>query len=58
MYLNKQHKNISFTSEMKQNGSLSFLDIEINRENNKFVNSFTESLLILKDLFPNFINVV
>ena len=58
MYLNKQHKNISFTSEIKQNGSLSFLDIKINRENNKFVNSFTESLLILKDLFPNFINVV
>ena len=36
-YYNKQHQNIFFTSEMKQNGSLSFLDIKINRENNKFV---------------------
>ena len=38
-YLNKQHKNISFTSEMEQNGSLSFLDIKINHKNNKFVTS-------------------
>ena len=38
-YLNKRQKNISFTSEMEQNGSLSFLDIKINRENNKFVTS-------------------
>ena len=36
---NKQHKNIAFTSEMEQNGSLSFLDIIISRENNKFVTS-------------------
>ena len=26
-YLNKQHKNIKFTSEIEENGSLSFLDI-------------------------------
>ena len=32
-YLNKQHKNIKFTSEIKENGSLSFLDIIIIREN-------------------------
>ena len=38
-YLNKQHKNIKFTSEIKENGSLSFLDIKISRENNKFVTS-------------------
>ena len=38
-YLNKQHKNIAFTSEMEQNGSLSFQDIIISRENNKFVTS-------------------
>ena len=36
---NKQHKNIAFTSQMEQNGSLSFLDIRISRENNKFVTS-------------------
>ena len=36
-YLNKQHKNIKLTSEIEENGSLSFLDITITRENNKFV---------------------
>ena len=38
-YLNKQHKNSALTSEMEQNGSLSFLDIKISHENNKFVTS-------------------
>ena len=38
-YLNKQHKNKKFTSEIEENGSLSFLDIKISRENNKFVTS-------------------
>ena len=38
-YLNKQHKNIKFTSEIEDNVSLSFLDIKISRENNKFVTS-------------------
>ena len=38
-YLNKQHKNIKFTSEIEENGSLSFLDIKISHENNKFVTS-------------------
>ena len=32
-YLNKQHKNIEFTTEIEENGSLSFLDIIITREN-------------------------
>ena len=36
-YLNKQHKNIKFTSEIEENGLLSFLYIKISRENNKFV---------------------
>ena len=30
-------KNIKFTSEIEENGLLSFLDIKISRENNKFV---------------------
>ena len=38
-YLNKQHKNIKFTSEIEKNGSLSFLHIKTSRENNKFVTS-------------------
>ena len=38
-YLNKQHKSLKFTSEIEENGSLSFLDIKISRENNKFVTS-------------------
>ena len=35
-YLNLQRANIKFTSEMKMNNLLSFLDIKIFRENNKF----------------------
>ena len=38
-YLNLQHANIKFTSEIQMNNSLSFLDIKIVRENNKFTNS-------------------
>ena len=38
-YLNKQHENIKFTLEIEKNGSLSFLDVKISRENNKFVTS-------------------
>ena len=38
-YLNKQHKNIKFTSEIEENDLLSFLYIKISRENNKFVTS-------------------
>ena len=38
-YLNKEHKNVKFTSETGENGSLSFIDIKISRKNNKFVTS-------------------
>ena len=38
-YLNKQHKNLKFKSEIEENRLLSFLDITISRENNKFVTS-------------------
>ena len=37
-YLNKQH-NILFTSTIEETGSLSFLDININRVNSKFITS-------------------
>ena len=38
-YLNLQHKNISFTSETENKNSISFLDIKISRDNNKFTTS-------------------
>ena len=38
-YLNKQHKNIKYMSEIEENSSLSFLDITITHENNKFLTS-------------------
>ena len=38
-YLNKQHKNITFTSEIEEYGLLSFMDITITAENNKLVTS-------------------
>ena len=38
-YLNRQHKNIKFTSETENENCISFLDIKITRENNKFMTS-------------------
>ena len=38
-YLNCQHKNIKFTSETENENSISFLDIKITRDNNKFMTS-------------------
>ena len=38
-YLNHQHKNIRFISETENKNSISFLDIEISRDNNKFTAS-------------------
>ena len=52
-YLNKQHKNIKFTSEIEENGLLSFLDITITRENNKFVTS-VYCKLTFSGVFTNF----
>ena len=39
LYLNCQHPNIRFTSEIEENNSISFLDIKINRHNNRFLTS-------------------
>ena len=38
-YLNRQHKNIRFCSEIENENFISFLDIKINSENNKFMTS-------------------
>ena len=38
-YLNRQHKNITFTSETENENSISFLNIKITRDNNKFMTS-------------------
>ena len=38
-YLNRQHKNIKFTSETENENSISFLDIKITRDNSKFMTS-------------------
>ena len=39
LYLNCQHPNITFTSEIEENNSISFLDIKISRDNNRFLTS-------------------
>ena len=38
-YLNYQHPNISFTSELEKDGKLPFLDVDITRSNGKFSTS-------------------
>ena len=63
-YLKKQHKNIAVTSEIEENCSLSFLDVKISREKNKFVTSvsrkhtFSEVFTNFESFISNFINVV
>ena len=58
-YLNFQHANIKFTSEIEMNNSLSFLDIKIVRENNKFTTSvchkptFSGVLTNFESFIPN-----
>ena len=56
-YINKKHKNIKFSIETELNGSLSFLDVKIFRENEKFVAS-----VFRKDTFSgvytNFISFI
>ena len=56
-YINKKHKNIKFSIETELNGSLSFLDVKIFRENEKFVTS-----IFRKDTFSgvctNFISFI
>ena len=38
-YFNKCHPNMKFSFEKEKNGKLSFLDVEVSREGNKFVTS-------------------
>ena len=39
LYLNCQHPYIKFISEIEEHNSISFLDIKINRDNNRFLTS-------------------
>ena len=45
-YFNNQHVNITFTLECETNNALSFLDVKVSRENNKFITS-----VIRKEIF-------
>ena len=56
-YINKKHNNMKFTTETEINRLLSFLDVKIFRENDKFVTSaFTEDTF--SELYTNFISFV
>ena len=55
-YLNCQHPNIKFISEIEENNSISFLDTKVSRVNNSFSTNIyrkvtVEFSLILKALF-------
>ena len=52
-YLNRQHKNDRFTFETENKNSISFLDIKISRDNNKFTTSVYRKL-IFNGVFMNF----
>ena len=55
-YLNCQHKNIRFTSETENEHSLSFLDIKISQDNNKFTTSIYQFLPTLQASSQSHIN--
>ena len=47
LYLNCQHPNIKFTSEIEENNSISFLDIKINRTITNFWHLFIANPLLV-----------
>ena len=52
-YLDCQHPNFKFTSEIEENNSISFLDIKINRANNSFsTNNYRK--VTFSGVFTNF----
>ena len=56
-YINKKHKNMKFSIEAEINGSLSFLDVKIFRENDKFVtNVFRKETF--SGVYTNFISFI
>ena len=56
-YLNQQHPNITFTSEVERDGKLPFLDIDISRSQSKLIHLFTANprLLVSSPTFNSFI---
>ena len=53
LYLNCLHPNIKFTSEIEENNSISFLDIKINSDNNRFL-TFVYCKPTFNGVFTNF----
>ena len=56
-YMNKKHKNMKFSIETEINGSLSFLDVKIFRENEKFVTSVFRKETF-SGVYTNFISFI
>ena len=56
-YINKNHKNMKFPIETEINASLSFLDVKILRENDKFVTSVFRKETF-SGVYTNFISFI
>ena len=56
-YINKKHKNMRFLIETETNRSLSFLDVKIFRENDKFVTSVFKKGTF-NSVYTNFISFI
>ena len=52
-YLNGQHVNISFTSEVEHNETLSFLDVKVSRNNDNFNTSLYRKPMF-RGVYSNF----
>ena len=57
VYLNCQHPNIKFTSEIEDNNSISFLDIKIGRVNNSFSTNIYRKVTF-NGVFTNFESII
>ena len=56
-HVNKKNKNMKFSIETEINGSLSFLDVKIFRENDKFVTSVFRKKTF-SGVYTNFISFI
>jgi hypothetical protein len=56
-YFNSKHQNINFTSESEQNNSLAFLDVNVERDQDKFVTS-THHKETFSGVYSNFSSLI
>ena len=54
-YFNTCHPTMSFSFEEEKNGKMSFLDVEISRENGKFVRTIYRRLIVARQMLKSYV---